>query len=327
MSQFESKHLVGKTLSIDLIGGIGNQLFRYHAAMYIADKLNLKVIFFLGELPASHSQFNSRILDLGYSINPGERPLPGCNWLFTNKLLAYLSMKSYTFRKVVNVLRGIHCESGQDISMESNLISKQFGRFPYPSNIHLEGHFQDISYFSHRTSIDIKTSPRKSLDTLSSNIILQNKNFELENLCVVHIRRGDFKNHISDIGLLSKEYYEKSMTNFILAFQHPHFLIISDDMSEAETMIADRFRHLCTFYKDSEKMNPASLIKILSPCRNFILSNSTYSVWMALLATDTKYVAYPYPFNRDLALNVRGFPESWTPESSHFEQLLPSEKL
>lgn len=316
---FKFKSSTERTLSIDLLGGVGNQLFRYYAATSIAENLNLRVRFFLGELPESHSQFNSRIRDLGFSIITEAREYPSKYSLFFRKVLNYLSARSIFLKRMDLFFRGIHTESGLGALQECNIILKKFERFPYPRNIHLDGHFQDIAYFSNRSSVSTEFDYSEVSNPISLVFNFQEQNHDLENLCVVHIRRGDFKSHKSDIGLLSKNYYENAMSNFTLSRGRAHFLIISDDMSEAETMVADEHRHLCTFLQDSEQINPAALMKLMSVYKNFILSNSTFSLWIALLAPETKYVAYPIPFNLNLVLQVRGFPSAWKSEIAYFE--------
>jgi hypothetical protein len=296
-----------RTLSVDLLGGVCNQLFRYFAATFIAENLNLRVRYFLGELPEDHSQFNSRIEDLGFSIVPETRAYQGKYSLFSRKVLNYVCAKSVFLRRVDHFVRGIHTEHGLGPLGECNLILKKFERFPYPRNIHLDGHFQDIMYFSMAST------------AISPILDSQIKGTDLGGLCVVHIRRGDFKHHKSDIGLLSKDYYKNAMSNFIHSCNSPRFLIISDDMSEAESMVADEHRRFCTFLQESEQMNPAALMMTMNVCKNFILSNSTFSLWIALLAPETKYVAYPMPFNLNLNLQVRGFPNTWKPELAYFE--------
>ncbi len=316
---FNFKSSSERTLSIDLLGGIGNQLFRYYAATTIAENLNLKVRFFLGALPENHPQFNSRILDLGLPIIPETRVHSQKYSLLLSKVLSYFSAKSILLKNAENIFRGIHTENGLGTLEECSAILKKFNRFPYPRNIHLDGHFQDIMYFSNRGSAsgEINLATKTNLIPLSLNV--QKLDRDLENICVVHIRRGDFKSHKNDIGLLSKSYYASTMTNFILSCESPHFLIISDDMSEAEAMVADEHRSICYFVQESEQMNPAALLHLMSMYKNFILSNSTFSLWIALLAQETKYVAYPVPFNRSLILQVRGFPLTWKPEVAYFE--------
>lgn len=320
MSVLQSKSSAERTLSIDLLGGIGNQLFRYYAATTIAEKLNLRVRFFLGELPESHSQFNSQILDLGFSIVPERRVSPKKHSLFLKRILNYLSAKSVYFREVENALGGIHVERGLGTIDECNLILKKFNRFPFPRNIHLEGHFQDILYFTNRGSATSEINFVYPVNPDSLVHDFQKQNLSADNICVVHIRRGDFKNHKSDIGLLSRDYYENAMSSFVLSRESPHFFIISDDMSEAKAMVAEEHRRICTFVQESEKMNPAALMQLMGMYKNFILSNSTFSLWIALLAPETKFVCYPFPFNRNLVLQVRGFPVTWKPEMAYFEE-------
>ena len=115
-----------RTLSIDLLGGVGNQLFRYYAATFIAENLNLRVRFFLGKLPESHSQFNSRIEDLGYPIVPETGAHPSRYSLFSRKVLNYDCAKSVFLRKVDLFFRGIHTERGLGALEECNLILKRF---------------------------------------------------------------------------------------------------------------------------------------------------------------------------------------------------------
>ncbi len=309
-----------QVISIDLMGGIGNQLFRYVAALAIADKFKADVFFHFDELPRAHSQFNSRISELGFDLTIVEKKRLTKSMEYLKRVAAKVSHKFHPAESIRRRILGIHEESNLSLELEVGAIERKFNRFPFPSRIHLMGHFQNIEYFKYLQDARNPLLERLLQCSASKPMSLSIGNDWVGDECLVHVRRGDFKSHKSDIGMLDREYYRRAFISYSLLNPGSRFIVISDDIKEACDFLPKEFFPRYTFLKESETMSPARLIQECVNFENFIISNSTFSLWIALLAKKSSKVIFPHPFNFDLKFPVRSFPPNWTQIESSFEE-------
>ncbi len=308
-----------RMISIDLMGGIGNQLFRYVAALALADKFKADVSFYFDELPHNHTQFNSRISDLGLDLPITDRKTT-TRMDSLKRIADRVSHNSQLFDSFRKKILRIHEESSCTFGQEVQAIERKFGRFPFPSRIHLVGHFQNIEYFTYLQEVGNPLLERLLQCSASKSLNLSLGMSQTGDECLVHVRRGDFKSHKSDIGMLDQEYYRRAFVSFSLLYPESRFIVISDDINEARDFLPKEFLGRCTFIQEPESMTPASLIQELVNFENFIISNSTFSLWIALLAKKSSNVMFPHPFNFNLKFPVRSFPSSWNQIESSFER-------
>jgi hypothetical protein len=318
MGGFKLRFNPQRKIAIDLAGGIGNQFFRYFAGLVVAEKLNAPLRVYFTELDRSHSQFNSRITDLSTDLQVEYKtPIKGLRSFFV-RVVSFLTYKFRVVEYCRDKVMGIYKESGQDLQHEIEAIERLYRRFPYPRTIHLRGHFQDLNYFHYAKEVRLPQVKAFSeivpLEPLKVSKVLDID----KKICLVHVRRGDFKNHKSDIGLLDSEYYRRAMSLFVRKHANSHFLVISDDIAECKKLLPIEFQSISTFSEESQLMNPAELLQKSIAFKSFILSNSTYSLWIALLAKDPSTVIYPSPYNLDLDVSVRSFPQDWIAVQSSF---------
>lgn len=93
----------------------------------------------------------------------------------------------------------------------------------------------------------------------------------------ISIRRGDFitnPNHF----LLPLDYYLKALINFFPGYKDLNIIIFSDDPEYCSFHI----RHLNNIFF-ATKLNPGEQLCLMSLCDHFIISNSTFSWWGAML--------------------------------------------
>lgn len=146
----------------------------------------------------------------------------------------------------------------------------------------LLGHFQSARYFSH------------ALDEIKWYMRMVDEG-PLTDYCAIHYRAGDYGHQPSPQHpqgnpyhpRMEISYYEPAMAQFGSAQK---FLVFSDDIAAAKQMFGDRVEY-------SEGLDYMADFKRLKRCSGFIIANSSYSAFAAVLgdATDKQVVA-PYPW-------------------------------
>jgi hypothetical protein len=305
------------TLQIELAGGIGNQLFRYFAGTVIAKELNCTIVFIKSRLPENHPQSNSLITDLKLSI-------PWENYQEDSKVMAFFRRKKNSFyhkfkfqNKLGDKVWGLYREEKSGLIKELELIERRLNSFKVRTKLKLLGHFQNIQYFkASQNSFNLDEFYPRAPSKEFNDFLGRAKS---ENLSIVHVRRTDFANHKATNGLLSTQYYYKALKMLQKLEPNLKLLVVSDDMNEAKKVIPREFDYLTEFSENSLPGNPAELLIALSFAKNFVLSNSSFILWSALLSQTPKYVIYPKPFNRDPSIDILNLPLTWIDIPSDFE--------
>ena len=172
----------------------------------------------------------------------------------------------------------------------------EFGIIPSLTNkgLYLSGYLQSPKYFGDSALQQeikhlFKPSP-EVLDIIQNKykILLDNKH----NVVVVHARRTDYlKNqHMIDFnGPLPIEYYTKAINNISQHIKNPMYLLVSDDTSfwNESKKLSNKF----IFILDDE--NDVNTLALLQQFEYFIIANSTFSWWAAWLSENTKKVIAP----------------------------------
>jgi hypothetical protein len=303
-------------ITIELIGGIGNQLFCYYAGLYISKMTDSNIKFIHNSLPKNHPQINSKISDLNFPIKITSTR---SKYLIVRLLIRICDSIIYRLpilRKIRN--SNFYFEQRNGIEKEANEVLNKLSKKKFYKHLILKGHYQDIAYYL-EVSKDLKNEivmpkfPSKKFHEIINSL-------EFANLTIVHIRRGDFKNFANEIGVLSTEYYRTSIKKVIKLDNEIKIGVISDDIEEAKKIFPKEFLPITSFY--DEKLlpdNPSELLIAMSYARNLVISNSTFSLWSAILSKNSKIIIYPKPFNLNTKLKVQGFPNYWIEVPSTFE--------
>lgn len=184
------------------------------------------------------------------------------------------------------------------------------------TSANLSGFFQSEKYFLH-----IQEEVRAKLclhPKIQSHCQAKLKSLQCEQMCSIHVRRGDYVGHPDFVDLGATDYYEQAMECFEAATV---FLLFSDDLAYCKQRFNDpRIR----FVQSSSELFDLSM---MMQCDHHIIANSSFSWWGAWLnASKTKVVVAPQKWfagrfaDPGLAF-VPGFP----PEGFHdTRDLLPA---
>jgi len=164
-----------------------------------------------------------------------------------------------------------------------------FTEIPYfAGNIFISGYFQSSKYFS-RAIVDTITIPKTPAYIFPPIPISKTP------VCI-HIRRGDYIGRETFHIIQPPEYYTQAVSVLREKVSTPHFLIFSDDIEYASaTQIGD--------IADSEKtivdLCDKDSINVMKECKHFIIANSTFSWWGAVMGGYETVVAPKRWFGND----------------------------
>ncbi|OXG08783.1 glycosyl transferase family 11 [Flavobacterium araucananum] len=267
---------------VQLIGGLGNQLFQYAAAKALALETKQKLYLDV-------SQFES------YKLH--------------NYALNHLNVISKTYKKPNRYLRKIKSFYQKKTSYKE----VDFGYNPdlitlKGDVVFLEGYFQSEQYFIKyekeiREDFEVLTPLKEETKAAIAKI-------ESVNSVSIHIRRGDYLNN--PLHNTSKdEYYNKALEIIESKLTNPVLFVFSDDMNwvkanfstKQETVFID-FNDAATNFED---------LKLMAACKHNVIVNSSFSWWGAWLNKNPdKIVIAPKLWFNDDSINTNDIiPTSW----------------
>lgn len=169
---------------------------------------------------------------------------------------------------------------------------------------YLDGYFQSKEY-----SEIIKDCIKRSFTLkpiLQDEISKFRKIFEEDKFIALHIRRGDY---FSDSkirkwhGICDENYYQKGVNHLKKNFPDYRLAVFSDDLEWAKSNIRgieNAFSVADFANNHGIKLRASQELILMSYCRHFLISNSTYSWWAQYLSCyDGKTVIAPSKWNRN----------------------------
>lgn len=109
---------------------------------------------------------------------------------------------------------------------------------------------------------------------------------KIEKPICVHIRRGDYLVN-SQFRILDADYYNKSLAILNGQIGAKNIWVFSDSIDEARKIMSVHSSYNIT-YVSSVGTSDFESLELMRHARAFIIANSTFSVWSALLAYDSK---------------------------------------
>ena len=283
---------------VNTIGGLGNQMFCYAFALALKEKYNETVFVDI-------SHFNNYGLHDGFQINEifDVQEINIASNKEIKKLSRYIPhyKLSRIFRKLLPSKKTEYVEK-QDYVYDSFALSIK-------NDCYYEGYWQSPLYFD-----DIKPSIKKMFTFPKSF----DKNKDLEELMSnvdsvsIHVRRGDYLNHKSFIGICELDYYERAINNIKKKIKDPYYFIFSNDIAWCkENLTSILGTDKVQFVSHNQGNKSYWDMYLMSCCKNMIIANSSFSWWAAYLNQyDNAYIICPIKWvNRDYNTDVHS--SSW----------------
>jgi hypothetical protein len=291
---------------VQLSGGLGNQMFQYAAGRYLSLKyktdLKLDLSFLLDRTP--RRDFVFRDYDLGiFKIDP---------IIAIKNEEINLGIKA---RRIKRVLYNMKQRMNHNLPVYVRESQYKFDSkyFSVPSHAYLEGYWQSEDYFKEiESTIRKDFSFKEHLDAKGSDLA---RNISLANSVCMFVRRGDYlslKNTNMYHGFCEKEYYFQSFRLISDKTTNPELFIFSDDLEWCRSYL--KF-DVPTYFVDKaySGINYGHKLHLMTLCRHFIISNSSFGWWGAWLNPDpNKIVIAPKQWYKNSKMDTsRLIPKEW----------------
>lgn len=247
---------------VRIVGGLGNQMFQYAAAKYLAVKHNvpvgLDITSLSGERKESHfrrkfklDKFNTDFEEMSL------KKIRKYVWVTGNKYI-----DNYILRRFKLFEKNIWRDNGS---------IKDFNELP--KDIYLAGYFGSLDYFNDIYKILKKEFVLKDKNSIENLL----EDIRKTNSISIHVRRGDLLK-LKDGYVLPADYYKKAVEKIKRSVKTPKYYIFSDDIKwckENFNWIDDK-----VFVDGNDVTQDFELMK---NCKHNILANSTLSWWVGYL--------------------------------------------
>ena len=279
-------------IEVNIVGQLGNQLFQYACARQLQEIYGGEILLNTYEMRKNTPHFKLSLLD--YKLNENvileeKKPLTAvdANSIFVKIMRQFFP--NFYFR--MNIKRGVFIWKSAKVYKELPKLQVK-----HREHIVLNGYWQCDKYFQEIQEILRKElKPKQGL--LEHNKELFEKIKTTNSICVT-IRRGDFMNkkNKATFYVCNEKYFDKAMDTIKKLYDNCVFFAFSDDIEWVKENIKFPGE---VYYEQGD--DPAwEKLRLMSACKHFILSNSSFSWWAQYLSenTDKTVIAPERWYNR-----------------------------
>ena len=287
---------------VNIMGGLGNQLFEYAAGRSVSDRINTLLLLDLSLLDASFDQETPREYELGAFRIEAEIASPD-------------QLKKY-FRYRHNITPMRYLANRYTRAKYNRARFKEKNPYVYDPRVkmlgdstYLSGNFISYRYFQHLRPLLLNEIQLKNPLTADADADLRLIR-DAGNSVAIHCRLGDYLTKQALYPACGPDYYRAAVKHIEQTVERPRFFVFSDDI---EAVLKSRLFDRSDFTLMPTR-SPAVDLMLMKACRHQVIANSTYSWWAAWL--------------NDYADKIVVAPRIWLADNANFEanqSLLPPE--
>ena len=299
-----------KKITIELVGGLGNQLFGFFAGMYVSNILGCEFVPYLRKTAKNESNHGSSLDSLNLphkTIGPGTLSIR----LDRISRQALDVILNSPLAKKLGFKESPKFYTSSSLGADSNLPQITAGSY-------IRGYFQTYKYFEHLKESALV--PRVTLVNPSDWFKAMELEFQKTKPLVMHVRRGDYLRPENDfIGALSPEYFVEALTQLRIRkelSQRPVW-IFSDDVPRVKDEFRDKNLGPHKWIEEPAGVDAAETLILMGLGAGIITSNSTFSWWAATLG-QTRNVVAPYPWFKSHQEPLDLIHPSWNRQESRW---------
>lgn len=273
-----------------LVGGVGNQLFGYFAALAFKDVRKETLIIDLSEIPKGMTKHGSSIES--FILEPDLK--------FKRKPLVPFIISS-TIRKLFRYMGLLNEFKPNEVGFIEDLFKIKQKR--------VLGYFQTWRYFdllstrSKTQNLTLKNP--SSWYTSKAEIALK------ERPIMIHIRRGDYLELQESIGVLKDSYFVNALGKLPKEYRKRKIWLFTDSEKSIDGILSDHAFTDAEIVMPPRDTDPAESLMLMTFASANIISNSTFSWWGAFLNNDDGPVVAPKKWFKGLNDPQDLIPPSW----------------
>lgn len=273
---------------MQVIGGLGNQMFQYATGRALSLSAGTELKLFLGDYKGYelHSGYElDKVFNLDVDIVSETELQKIIGWRKIERVRKVLQKKRLS-KLGLQWLRGNRFVVEPELAWWAGVSS-------IPEDCYLVGYWQSEKYF--KQVIDVIKSDftfQKPLSGLNEDLAVKINSC---NSVSLHVRRGDYVSNsktLSVHGLCSLDYYRRAIDYIAARVDSPEYFIFSDDITWVRDNLNIPFP--CNFISHNTAQESSNDMRLMSNCRYNIIANSSFSWWGAWLNENTdKIVVAP----------------------------------
>ena len=264
-------------ITIDIVGGLGNQLFKIFTTIAYSLEYNKPFFFEYKEFILNrHTYWNSflrRLKIFTTALNHNKEHY--FNALRKNNVIIHNEHKTYEYIEIPNYL---------------------------DKTVFLKGYFQSYRYFEkYKEKIFNIIGIEKYQEEIKNQFIHY---FDHDSVTIsMHFRLGDYKNLPNFHPIIPISYYEKSILDISIKLgKQTKYKILYFCEEEDNTIVSDYIKTIkqniymdnIEFIKVDDTIDDWIQVIIMSICQHNIIANSTFSWWGAYFGnTQNRLIYYP----------------------------------
>lgn len=260
-------------ITVRLQGGLGNQMFQYAMALFLASGQR-------DQIKLDTSILESRFRFCKYTFRRFELSVFGIPEIFT--FSSYIVRKSRFFREFIppqfwDIFNRLF--AGRSYVREFNGIKV----LNFPSDCFLHGYWQDPSYFDSLESLLREIFTVRGKPSSENARVLEDISASGTASISLHVRRGDYVTLASANswhGICGLEYYKAAVAHVSSRIAHPRYFVFSDDITWARDNLI--LPPNTVFVGHNTKKGEEDL-RLMYSCSHHIIANSSFSWWGAWL--------------------------------------------
>ena len=302
---------MSKKLVVRIANGLGNQLFLYASSYALAKQLDRELLIdeksgFLNEKRKIKYELSNFNITSKLSAN---------EYKFDNQIK---NIKRFLLKKIDKFSERKNFLIEETNSKKETKFSNNYLKQRYKDIAFLEGYFQSEKYFINYKNNIIQEFTFKT-EIKKNNLELQ-KMILNTNSILVHIRQHAFtetqKKQINEKNLLKSDQHTrenivhnlKAIKYFKTKIDNAKFFIFSNDFKNLKNIfIGDEYY----FVDQNIKLEPIYDFYLMTLCKHFIVSPSTFSWWAAWLSRNENKICISPPENMGMSLNRDVIPDDW----------------
>ena len=288
-----------RTLTVQIAGGLGNQLFQYYAGYLASVRSQRKLILDDSRISSGvfyDNRINAEMPQLGL------KGLSGLDATFISQtsLSRALSQNAIArrvplYRKTQKLLDfSPNGETGTDLTLKQFDIGES-----RITNIRLKGNLQSLEL----VQAAINLGAFSVLQVLDKGEYAE----KLLKLCLetrpigIHLRLRDYSNS-KELLELGTEYYIDGITRIRSKIPNSPLWLFSDDVELAFKLLPKKItQDVCLVVNPSDLSDVETLL-IMSKCEGLVIANSTFSFWGGFFSKSQSIVAPSPWFKKGLSL-------------------------
>ena len=247
------------------MGGVGNQMFQYALGRVMALSLNRKLVIETSMLKAT--KLDTGITQRNFDLD-----------------IFNIDLEFFDLNIHVKKNEKVYSISELGFEHDPNLIEliKSINH-----SVILTGYWQSYKYletFSNiiKTDFKIKSQLINHWEELSKQILSTES-------VMLNVRRSDYLLKLDYHGVVTKRYLQKAISLIKSKVLHPYFFIFWDDINWCKENIGLKSN---IFFVDEKYYDEKYqfYLKLMTLCKHFILSNSSFAWWSAYLGAGTESI-------------------------------------